>query len=209
MSAPKTVFFALLAAVSLLSVQAFAQPHISGTLSGTLGPGSYIVDGDCQVLLGDSLTILPGTEFLHVGHYSWLIYGKLTAEGAEGDSILFIRQSPYPTYRWGGIRFTPTVPVQSILNYCVIEDVYNGTDILGGGIYVEGNYITVRNTRISSCQTVEDGAGIYAYYGTMLLVEDCQIDRCTADIGGGIYLNLSSGAQVKNCAIVNNTCTGT
>jgi len=209
MPASKTVFFALLAVISLLSVQALAQPHISGTLSGTLGPGSYIVDGDCQVLLGDSLTILPGTEFLHVGHYSWFIYGKLTAEGAEGDSIRFVRHSPYPTYRWGGIRFTPTVPVQSILDYCVIEDVYNGTAIMGGGIYVEGNFITVTNTRISGCETVEDGAGIYAYYGTMLLVENCQIDRCTANIGGAIYLNLSSGAQVKGCTIVNNVSNGT
>lgn len=209
MSAPKTVFFALLAALGLLSIQALAQPHISGTLSGTLGPGTYIVDGDCQVLMGDSLTVLPGTEFLHTGHFTWMIYGRLSAEGSEGDSIRFAPESPIPSYRWGGIRFTPTVPAQSTLDYCVIDGVSNGTDVMGGGIYVEGNTITVRNTRITDCDIVEDGGGIYAYYGTLLLVENCLIENCIANIGGGIYLNLSSGAQVKNCTIINNVSDGT
>ena len=200
---------AVLIANGLISTQALAQPHISGTLSGTLGPGTYIVDGDCEVLSGDTLIVLPGTDFLHSGHHSWYVYGSLIAEGTERDSIRFMSQFSSPGYRWGGLRFTPTIPEHNSLDYCVIDDVYNGVDILGGGIFVVGNYVTVRNTRISLCEVEEDGAGIYAYYATALLVEDCLIENCEADIGGGIYLNLSSGAQVMNNTIIYCTSNGT
>ena len=40
---------------------ASAQPTIHGDLSGTLGPGTYIVDGDCQVPVGQQLEIQAQT----------------------------------------------------------------------------------------------------------------------------------------------------
>jgi hypothetical protein len=205
----RTILAALLC-LGYAALPACAQPHISGILSGSLGPGTYIVDGDITVANGTSLTIQPGTTFLHTGHYSWIINGSLTAVGTAADSIRFTRQQPISSHRWGGLRFTPTVPQQNQVSYCVVEDVYNSeTGILGGGIYIVGNYLTVRHTRISRCQVVEDGGGIYAYYATMLVVDSCLVDSCTADIGGGIYLNLCSGAQVKNSVITRNKCTGT
>ena len=199
--------------LTLTVIAAQAQPHISGNLSGTLGPGTYIVDGDINVLNATTLTIQPGTIFQHSGHYSWFIYGALHANGALGDSIRFSRQS-LGVPQWGGLRFMPTTPQQNNLTYCVIEDVQNGTspvqpEVLGGGIYVMGNYLTVDHCRISRCQVGHDGAGLYAYYATMLLVQNTIIDSCTADIGGGMYLSTSNGAQIKNCIISRNRSTGT
>ena len=210
----KRTTIAALLMMALAGTVAIAQPHISGNLSGILGPGSYIVDGDCYVLNGTTLTIQPGTTFLHTGHFTWSISGTLIANGTAGDSIRFMRQNPVPQHFWGGLRFSPTIPQQNSLDYCVIQDVQNGTspvqpEVLGGGIYLMRNYLHVNHTRIYGCRVGHDGAGIYAYYATMLVVENTVVDSCTADIGGGIYLNLSGGAQVKDCVISRNRSTGT
>ena len=121
----RRIFLSAMLSLVLIPAQLFAQQYISGSLSGNLGPGTYIVDGNCRVENGSMLTILPGTEFQHTGHYTWNIYGQLFAEGSETDSIKFTRQMPITSHRWGGIRFTPTVLQQSRMNYCVVEHVYN------------------------------------------------------------------------------------
>ena len=186
-----------------------SQDYLNGVLSGTIGPGTYIVNGDCEVEGGTSLTILPGTILMHNGHHTWQIYGQLIAEGTESDSIKFIRQSPISSHRWGGIRFTPTVLNYNSMSYCAVEYVYNGVNILGGGVYIVGNQLILQNSRISNCEVEEDGAGLYAYYASMLLVENCVFSYNEADIGGGVYVNMSHGAQVKYCEIVHNICNGT
>ena len=195
--------------LSLIVSDSFSQEYISGSLSGTLGPGSYIVEGDCEVENGSSLTIVPGTTFLHNGHHTWRIYGQLIAEGVEGDSIMFTWQTPSSSTRWGGIRFNPTVVNDNSMNYCIVEHCYNPSGIVGGGIYIMGNNLILANSRISDCEVVDDGGGIYAYYSTTLLVDNCLITNNFADIGGGIYLNFSNGAQVNNCIITNNESDGT
>jgi hypothetical protein len=208
MSARNRVGAALLPVCGLIVTQVLSQPHISGDLSGILGPGTYIVDGNCQVLDGDSLNILPGTEFQHTGNYNWMIYGQLTAEGDENDSIKFIPLSPEPAYYWGGIRFVPTYPVQNSLDYCVIDGAHNYAVSPGAGIYVERNTTSIRNSRISNCDAYFKGGGIYAYRSSMLLIESCLIENCESNYGGGIQLNLCSGAEIRNCTIINNTSEG-
>ena len=182
------------------------QEYLNGVLSGTIGPGTYIVNGDCEVASGTSLTILPGTTLMHNGHHTWQIYGRLIAEGPETDSIKFVREQPIPSHRWGGLRFAPTIPVQNSLTYCVVDNGYNTGDISGGGIYLSGNFLTLQHSSITNCEAAYpgNGGGIYAYYATALIIEDCLIEGNSGSSGAGIYLNFSHGAQVKNCIIINN-----
>ena len=79
-----------------------AQTQISGPQSGTLGPGTYIVTGNITVNAGQTLTIAPGTTFLHNGYWYWKIYGTLHAVGTVADSIRWLRQNPVPAHRWAG-----------------------------------------------------------------------------------------------------------
>jgi hypothetical protein len=209
----RKLLLALLVLLALTCNLALAQPHLSGALTGTLGPGTYIVDGNCTIANGVTVTIQPGTTFLHTGHFTWAINGTLVANGTAADSIRFTRQS-LSVPRWGGLRFTPTIPQQNSLDYCVLEFAQNGTsisdpEVLGGGIYVMGNYLHVNHSRIYGSQVGHDGAGLYGYYATMMVVENTVIDSGTADMGGGIYLAMSSGAQIKNCIISRNRSTGT
>lgn len=195
----------------LLPILVLAQTNISGDLSGSLGPGDYLVVGDCNVLAADSLTIVPGTTFLFSGHYAFNIYGKLIAEGTETDSIKFIRQSPLEDHRWGGIRFYSTASAASLLDYCVIDNCKNSGTVKGGGLYIEGIGIPVMNTRISNCYTEEEGAGIYAENSSSLTIAHCRIVNNRAENysnGGGIQLRNSVNVSILNSIIAYNIATG-
>ena len=151
--------------ITLLFGWAFAQQEISGPQSGILGPGSYLVVGSIQVISGETMTIVPGTEFLHNGHYVWQIYGQLNAEGTEGDSIVFKRQNPIDDHKWGGIRFMSGASQESSIDYCIIEYAYNGMipiGTAGAGIYTDAVDLFISNTRVSHCSAYWDGAGICA-----------------------------------------------
>jgi hypothetical protein len=73
----------------LLSVTGSDGNILSGELSGTLSSATYRITGDINVVPGDELTLLPGTEFLFNGDYNFTVEGVLKAEGTEQDSIIF------------------------------------------------------------------------------------------------------------------------
>jgi hypothetical protein len=210
---PKKYLFFLSTNVTmcLLTILGLSQTNISGDLSGTLGPADYIVVGDCNVQMSDSLYIAAGTRFLFSGHYTFSIYGLLKAEGNETDSILFIRQSPIEDHRWGGFRFYSTASPASVLDYCVIDNCKNTGTVQGGGLYIEGVGITVMNTTISNCYTENEGAGIYAENNSSLKIDLCRIVNNRADNfsnGGGIQLRNSLNASILNSIIAYNIATG-
>lgn len=209
----KNYLFIVFSAVTLclFSILLFAQTNISGDLSGSLGPGDYIVVGNCNIQAGETLTLAPGTSFLFSGHYALNIYGELDAEGSESDSIKFIRQSPIEDHRWGGIRFYPSASSQSALDYCVIDYCKNTGAVKGGGLYIEGVGFPVKNSRISNCYTEDEGAGIYAEGNSALVIDHCKIVNNRADNfsnGGGIQLRNSGNASILNSIIAYNIATG-
>ena len=202
--------------VCLLTVGlSHAQLQISGPQSGTLGPGDYIVIGDISVQSGQTLTIEPGTNFLHNGGWAWNIYGQLNAEGTETDSIYFVRQSEVPNYRWKSIRFQSGASDASTLDYCVIDNcnIPSGSPytMRGGGIYSNGCAVTITNTRISNCDAYWDGGGIYAA-GASITVDHCLIvdnEAIMGANGGGIFIYNCPGAQITYNVIARNASTGT
>lgn len=187
-----------------------SQPQISGIQTGTLGPGSYIVTGDIIVPAGDSLSILPGTEFDHNGDFIWWIEGKLSALGAPGDSIYFLPLFNLDEEHWGGLRFQTGSSPDCILDYCVIAYCYRPENPYvgyGAGIYVGGIPLTVLNSRISNCVSYYDGAGIYGDFASGMTIENCIIANNSAIYGcygGGVYLIYADDVTIKNSIIANN-----
>jgi hypothetical protein len=189
--------------------------NISGTQSGTLGPGTYVVVGDISVRDGTTLTILPGTTFLHSGAFKWDILGQFNAEGTETDSIYFIRQNPTEDCRWRSLRFQPGASSNSTIDYCVIDNckIPSGVPsaVKGGGIYTNSVNLSITNTRISNCDAYWDGGGIYAD-NAAITVENFLIVDNTATLGangGGIYLNNCNGVVIRYNEIARNSATGT
>lgn len=200
------VLILALLAIGFIQSGAFAQ-NLSGNLSGTLGPGTYTVVGNCEVQTGQTLTIVPGTRFEHTGNFSWTIRGQLNAVGTEADPIEFVRQQPITGHRWKGIRFETGASNQSTLEWCNLEWVY--TYLNGGAIYLNSVNIPIRNCTIAHSEA-GSGGGIYANYcSNDLLIENCTIANNTAGNGGGLFFNYSNGPVVKNCVIKFNSSTST
>ena len=207
---PQMVLIVSLLAIWMLPHDAVAQPLISGDLSGMLGPGTYVVEGNCTVQFGNALSIEPGTTFLFAGHYSFTVYGQLNADGTETDSIKFIRQFPTEECRHGGLRFQSGSSPNSTLSYCWIDHAINRDFpfYFGGGIYCSNVGIAISNCRISNCEA-EQGAGLYAM-NAPVTVTACVIEENWAAVsGGGIQLYNSDGAEVSFCVIYENTSAGT
>jgi hypothetical protein len=198
-----------LLAVWLTPLIVAGQPSLHGSLSGSLGPGAYIVDGDCQVQAGNTLTIQPGTTLLFAGHYTLNVYGQLNAVGTEQDSILFVRRYPTEECKHGGIRFQSGSSSASSLAYCWIDFAKNITspNYYGGGIYVQNANISITHCRISNCYATS-GGGIYVT-GAAVTLDGCIFFANTSGNGGGLYLYNAGNSVVQNCILAKNGSTST
>jgi len=192
-----------------------AQEQISGPQSGTLGPGTYIVIGDIEVSVGETLTIAPGTTFLHNGPWSWNIYGQLNAEGTEQDSIYFVRQNPVNENRWRSIRFQAGASAASTLDYCVIDNCNipsgSSSSLKGGGVFIDGVPMTISHCRISNCDAYWDGGGIYAQNASVTITENLIVgnNATSGANGGGVVVSTCTGAVITYNEISYNSATGT
>lgn len=204
------IYHVCLTVIIMSTVSIYAQTQISGSQSGILGPGKYLVVGDITVEAGKTLEVAPGTEFLHSGHYVWNVNGLLKALGNKIDSIHFIRQNPVESHRWAGLRFLKGAADSSKLDYCVIDNCKNTGSINGGGVYCDKVIVIIRNSRISNCELGENGAGAGIYASEAdILVEQCLITNNSAENGGGINMSNCKGAVVRHSAFANNKTTGT
>lgn len=190
---------------------AVAQPQISGPLSGTLGPGAYLVVGDCSVNGGQTLTLRPGTTFLFAGHYSLriLAYGTLCAVGTDADSIVFTHQNPDTSCDWSGIRFLYGSYAASVISYCRIEYAryHLQAEGSGGGLSVQGPGMTISQCLISNNEAT-NGGGIWCNVAPVT-ISDCIFLDNSAVNGGGLHLQWNANATVSNCVFAGNTATGT
>ncbi len=196
--------------VLLSGAAALAQTPISGALTGSLGPDTYLVEGDCEIPSGETLTIQPGTTFLFSGHYFMFIYGTLIASGTESDSIVFTREIPTQSCRWGGLRFMSGAPSNSFVSYCLIDNCLNELYpyFYGGGIHSDGVDLIVTNTTIQNCQAT-DGGGFYGTTSAHVEFNDCVIANNEASNGGGLYYQYGTSGEINGCTVIKNNSTGT
>ena len=124
---------------------AFAQPQISGELTGTMGPGEFVVVGVIEVPLFQTLTLLPGTEFRFNGSYEFNIFGNIQAIGTEDDSIKFIQGSGA---QWNGFKINTLASDDIRFEYCAIT----GSD--ESGFYIYGNHMILAHS------TIADNSGV-------------------------------------------------
>ena len=189
----------------------FAQPvNISGNQSGILGPGVYNVVGNITVPSGQTLTIMPGTEFRHTGYFVWNIYGEIQASGTSEALIQFVREQPIENHKWGGLRFQAGASDRSVIEYCKIENCKNTAypNYYGGGFYSNGVDVTVRHTSIMSC-LASSGGGVYITNGAAVEFDHCIIAKNQAGNGGGMYLNNSPNSVIRNSLVARNKSTST
>lgn len=209
----KKIFFILLTGIFISSLLS-AQTHVpAGNVSGTwnIAGSPYIIDGEIQIISGAQLVIDPGVDVEFSGHYKFIIYGRLLAEGVLGNLVTFSAQTP--ATGWHGLRFIDTNTNgqdSSKIVYCDIQDG-NATgispDYRGGALYCSNSSdILVQNTTFSNNTALSNGGAVYLSESHVVF-EGVSISYNTADgAGGGIYL-YSSNPTLMNMVIFDNTST--
>ncbi|MBL7191931.1 right-handed parallel beta-helix repeat-containing protein, partial [bacterium] len=190
----KQSIFAITAVLTICA-SAAAQPVIFGPLSGSLGPGTFIVIGNISVDSGDSLKIQPGTTLKFNNNVQFEVNWYLYAVGTETDSIKFMKNEGATA--WGGIDFNGTADDNSELVYCFI------TGSNSCGISCNSSNPLISNSTISE-NTSTNGSGIYCASSNPTIVNCIISENIASDCGSGIFCGNSS-PSINNCSISGNT----
>ena len=106
-----------------------ADEILTGSLEGEWDPsaGTYLLYGEVYVEAGNTLVINPGVQVKFADDIDFTIYGTLTANGTEEDSIRFTSSQTFPIIGdWGRIKFLGTSSSSSSLRYCIVEYAVQG-----------------------------------------------------------------------------------
>jgi hypothetical protein len=174
------------------------MPPLSGSLSGTLGPGEFEVVDTITVELGQTLEILPGTRLLFRPRMQMIVQGHLQAIGVLGDSIVFTKRYPSPDSTWSGVIVDDGAN-GSRMEFCVVEfagvmSTYNYTS----GIVFRVSEAVLSQSAVRACRSYY-GGGVACYGGSPTIVE-CVIAGNEGSYGGGVSL-LGTRATIHACAI--------
>ena len=188
-----------------------APGPVSGTWSASGSP--YVVLGHITVPDDETLTIDAGVEVRFDGPYALDVQGKLLADGAVSDTILFTVNAG--RVAWAHIEIGVNADPGSLLSYCKIQHS-NATvhDSLysrhGGGVYMKGNHgARIEYSTVSDC-VGNYGGGIYA--DGNVVVENCAVRSCEAVDAGGMQgrgggVAVEGLAELRDCVIAGNTAT--
>ena len=204
----------LLCFLLLFSISVVAQTHIpAGNVSGTwsLAGSPYIVDGEIQIPLGNELTIDPGVSVEFSGHYKFIIYGRLLAEGILGNTITFSAQTP--ATGWHGLRFIDTNTNGQDSSKIVYCDIENGKatgispDYRGGALYCyNSSDILIQHSTITQNTAISNGGALYLYESDIVIDDVTISDNIASGAGGGLYL-YNSDPVLTEVLIFDNTST--
>ena len=177
--------------------------EVSGTVSGLWDSYyDYYVVGDINVPDGQVLTIQPGVRVFFMGNFQLAIYGKLNAQGVEGDSIYFTSgQVPNLKGAWKNICFIGQDCDGSLMEYCVIE--YGGT-ANNGELYASNTqYVNIQI--LNSCIRYSSRAGIALSNKNSLLINECSVYE---NNWIGALLDGPDSSSISKCLIYGNTDNG-
>ncbi|MBC8415681.1 MAG: hypothetical protein H8E11_04555 [Candidatus Cloacimonetes bacterium] len=204
----------------------FADTTIpGGNVNGvwTLAGSPYYIDGEITIPMSDMLTIQPGVEIKFNGHYKFIVFGRILAEGTEQDSILFTIADTTGFSNiwttdggWHSLRFFSTIyngQGNSILNRCRIEyaktphDTGTYAERRGGGIYINlSSNLEITNCEISN-NVADYGAGIYCWESSPVMSGlTVKNNYAWHDAGGIMFSGANTNPTLENSIISGNSC---
>ena len=186
-------------------------PYVFG--HWTSGGSPYQVMADITIPPDTALIIDSGVEVIFFGYYSLTINGRIEANGATGDSVLF---APVSTATpWNGLRFLSATG-QSALSYCVFT--HSDSDYIwgGGAIYLTASRVDIGHCLFLHNTTTEHTSYTYQHGGAICLeynydkasITNCVFENntCTGPIAdGGAICAAYSSPPIQNCSFINNS----
>ena len=165
---------------------------LSGSLSGILVAGEYLIDGSITVDQGNSLIVEPGAVLDFLSGFSFEVNGFLSAAGTETDSIIF--QEHYPNQLWGGIILWSEAADSSRMEYCTIR-----------GCGQDGLKIWECCPLIANCSLVNNNFNGLTLYNSASVIESCVLNDNNSE---GAQVFSSSNATIADCIISGNASHG-
>ena len=191
----------------------FSSEHFSGNVSGVWEADTVYIDGDISIPRDSSLTIIPGTNVYFTGEYKFDVYGTLTANGTEADSIFFFSDSlreistyPYFAGFWYGVVFHSTDEngqIPSSLEYCNIKYAYpvwldEMSSRYGGGLVFYKSQINVSNTAIKDCIDDDLTRGVFSAIYSSGNVSGISFTKTISPYRAGTMTLINSDVNVEN-----------
>ncbi|MBN1416839.1 MAG: T9SS type A sorting domain-containing protein [Bacteroidales bacterium] len=207
----------MMTGIQRLNAQTIINPgEASGTWLKKSSP--YLIKGDINIPVGDTLTIQPGSTVRFEGLYTINVQGTLLAVGTEKDSILFTVSDTTgiknrDKYGWNGIRFDRRPVKWDTLKFKMPknEDVKKVVEdkIKNGRIDT--------TTRIKLAIKIEDIVNDTSLNDSMFFISQgsqlsyCRFEYATSEgkpqpyvFGGAIYIYRYSNLIISNCLFENN-----
>ncbi len=212
----KKSFLWLVSLTCLLACPIAAQTVVEGgVVNGiwTKAQSPYVINGTVSVPVDSTLIIQPGVEVNFSGYYTFIIEGRLLAEGIPADSIIFTAANQNDG--WHGLRFLSTMSHNqdtSKLIYCRIEYGKTGggcPDNCGGGIFADLSNLIVchcllrQNRAESGVGNNWGGGAIYCQYSNAIITDNLITQNFTGHDGGGICCYFSSPKIHRNIIMGN------
>lgn len=204
----RTFRFFCLALILIVNTPTLAQTEVEGEVSGVwnMEGSPYTAIGEITITDDDTLVIEPGVEVTIQENIKFFVFGHLSAEGTNEDSIRF---SAEEGVRWGGIRLLDAN--ECLLDYCVITDgqALQGEGEIdslgsGGNIFIAGGTVSILNSRISNGVARSLGGGI-AVWRSSPTIDNCLINENESNfIGGGIGIIFESNPIIENSDFIGN-----
>jgi hypothetical protein len=135
-----------------------------------IGKGIYEVGVDILVLPSGVLRIEPGAQFYFGEGCGILCYGTLLAEGSEEQKIVFSARH-FPD-RWANLAFVGKASARSVLRHCKVSHGRGRKSVL--------------ERMIDSAAPDRTFGGGLLIYGSVPTIQDCLIEACGAQSGGGV-----------------------
>jgi len=166
-------------------------PNVSGVWTTAGSP--YIVQNEISITANDILTIQPGVVVKFEPATRLEVFGQLIASGSSTQLIRFESSDTTNWFNenttdggWNGIHIHPyggSIPDQTILSYCVLQDVKYGFSNLQNfrnPLWIERG-MKMQNCRITHNQTSTGiyGAGPAVYAQLYISTDTFKIDKCS------------------------------
>ncbi|MBN2681147.1 MAG: T9SS type A sorting domain-containing protein [Bacteroidales bacterium] len=181
------------------------QNGIFGNISGVLPAGDYVVTADLILHQDSSLIIEPGTRLLFYYDVKFDVYGLLTAEGTETDSIIMtsFKADEY----WNGLKINEATSDSSRISFARISRSHaHGIHIYKSSIHLSNSVICNNTVTYGLYGGYVGGAGIMAKKSSSVFDKITVKNNFTNNEVGGIYVinEFERVLKITNSVIENN-----
>ncbi|MCF7793368.1 MAG: carboxypeptidase regulatory-like domain-containing protein [Candidatus Cloacimonetes bacterium] len=184
----------IICSFAFLAAQTNIPAGVLIDLDWTAAESPYIIDGEIELASGDQLVIDAGVDIQFSGYYKFYVYGRILANGVDGNSITFTALNT--TEGWHGLRFYDTYTNgldPSQFHYCNFEygnATGSGSDYRGGVIYCYNSVPEFYNCNFNNNSATTGGA-IYCNASNIEIYDSKIYDNVASGAGGGLYISYS------------------